>query len=328
MFSGKADCAVLDKSSIVAAGEPSWVENVFVYQKGVQPDRYYVRFTSGKLEGAWFNIVSNSPYSLVLEISKNELSAVAEGDSFEIIPHWTLNTLFPDGGSLTKSSDYASGTNCSIIAKYTYLDGNGELMLPEGSNRTFQKFFYYRQRNGISEWRERGSGETSFNDEIVEPNSFILLRQPEGVADMELSFAGRVSNAPTALEIGNLSPDSGQDNYIALPSAGDVKLSELTETLIDSGAMNSSSYAVIPKDVLCVYDNSESKTNRAASYHYFYYSGNSSPRGWYFVGSGDPALRRADGHILKSGSAMVIIRQSRGRVEFLRVKFTPEYLRK
>lgn len=127
-------------------------------------------------------------------------------------------------------------------------------MLPEGSNRTFQKFFYYRQRNGISEWRERGSGETSFNDEIVEPNSFILLRQPEGVADMELSFTGRVSNAPTALEIGNLSPDSGQDNYIALPSAGDVKLSELTETLIDSGAMNSSSYAVIPKDVLCVYD--------------------------------------------------------------------------
>ena len=56
------------------------------------------------MEGAWFNVLSNNEYALELEIGEAELSKVSAGDSFEVIPHWSLSTLFPDGGGFTPNS--------------------------------------------------------------------------------------------------------------------------------------------------------------------------------------------------------------------------------
>lgn len=62
---------------------------------------FYARFTSGELEGRWFNIVGQSGDALDLNIedtaSPADLSAAGEGDTLAIYPHWTVDTIFPAG---------------------------------------------------------------------------------------------------------------------------------------------------------------------------------------------------------------------------------------
>ena len=85
------------------------------------------------MEGAWFNVLSNNEYALELEIGEAELSKVSAGDSFEVIPHWSLSTLFPDGGGFTPNSSPVYGMGASTIYKYTAFE-NGKIVLDEQRN--------------------------------------------------------------------------------------------------------------------------------------------------------------------------------------------------
>ena len=322
---GVIDSVNLGNKSIIPLGTTSWKDGGFVYDAVFNPEHYYVRFTSGALEGAWFDICANTSFSISLNIGQNDLSLLSKGDRFEIIPHWTLNKLFPNGGNLKKNNIPAKGTKCSIIAKYTYYDEYGNLKIPEGVNNTYQKFFYYRDFNGDVGWRERRSSDIDWGDQIIEPNAFIVLRQPEESESFILKIAGQVSRCSSSVEVISLS-ESNQENYMALPSCADTKLTELTEAFVGSGLMESSIGAVRPADALLVYDNSNYTPNRAPSGTYFHYSGNLSEEGWYRVGTGSPSLRKADNAVIRTGSALVILKKSGSKDNFLRAKYKPSYL--
>ncbi len=123
VFIGKVQSIQSGTTNIVAQGEPNWQSNQFVYVSGAQTDHYYLKFTSGELEGAWYDIKSNGAYYTEIEIGSNELAKVAAGDSFEIIPHWTLGTLFPNGGGLTAApSLFTVLTKATSIHLYVYYD--------------------------------------------------------------------------------------------------------------------------------------------------------------------------------------------------------------
>ena len=114
---------------------------------------------------------------------------------------------------------------------------------------------------------------------------------------------------------------------MALPSCADTKLTELTEAFVGSGLMESSIGAVRPADALLVYDNSSYTPNRAPSGTYFYYAGSLSEEGWYKVGTGSPSLRKADNTVIRTGSALVILKKSGSEDNFLRAKYKPFYLK-
>lgn len=323
---GIIDSVNLENKTIIPLGTTSWKDGGFVYDAVFNPEHYYVRFTSGALEGAWFDIRANTSFSISLNIGQNDLSLLSKGDRFEIIPHWTLNKLFPNGGNLKKNNIPAKGTKCSIIAKYTYYDEYGNLKIPEGVNNTYQKFFYYRDFNGDVGWRERRSSDIDWGEQIIEPNAFIVLRQPEESESFILKIAGQVSGCSSSVEVVSLSA-SNQENYMALPSCADTKLTELTEAFVGSGLMESSIGAVRPADALLVYDNSSYTPNRAPSGTYFYYAGSLSEEGWYKVGTGSPSLRKADNTVIRTGSALVILKKSGSEDNFLRAKYKPFYLK-
>lgn len=323
---GIIDSVNLENKTIIPLGTTSWENDSFVYDAAINPEHYYVKFTSGALEGAWFDIRANTNFSISLNIGQNDLSLLSKGDRFEIIPHWTLNKLFPKGGNLKKNDIPAKGIKCSIIAKYTYYDEYGNLKIPEGVNNTYQKFFYYRDFNGDVGWRERRSSDIDWGEQIIEPNAFIVLRQPEESESFILKIAGQVSGCSSSVEVVSLSA-SNQENYMALPSCADTKLTELTEAFVGSGLMESSIGAVRPADALLVYDNSSYTPNRAPSGTYFYYAGSLSEEGWYKVGTGSPSLRKADNTVIRTGSALVILKKSGSEDNFLRAKYKPFYLK-
>lgn len=108
---GILDSVNFDTLSIIPAGETFWKENQFKYDGAKNSEHYYILFTSGALEGAWFDIIQNTSSSVSLNIGKNDLSLLDRGDKFEIIAHWTLNKLFPNGGVLKKNDIPAKCVN-------------------------------------------------------------------------------------------------------------------------------------------------------------------------------------------------------------------------
>ena len=71
VFTGKVQSVQSGTTNIVAQGEPNWSANQFVYVAGSQTNHYYLKFTSGELEGAWYDIKSNGAYFAEIEYAKH-----------------------------------------------------------------------------------------------------------------------------------------------------------------------------------------------------------------------------------------------------------------
>ena len=64
----------------------------------------------------------------------------------------------------------------------------------------------------------------------------MVLRQPKDADKLILKIPGQVSNCASVIEVIQNS-DLNQESYTAFPSCSDVKLSDLTESFIESGLM-------------------------------------------------------------------------------------------
>lgn len=142
------------------------------------------------------------------------------------------------------------------------------------------------------------NGRTVANDDIIEPNTFIVVRQPE-TESATISVSGTIPLCSTTIELATYDEISDQDNYIAVPAATDIKLSDLTSALIESGIFApTTSPLPIAVDSIYVYDNSVIQKNKAPSKSYFYRS--TGNVGWY---SGKTL---ANDDVIKAGSAILI----------------------
>ena len=80
-----------DKITIKPSINPKWKVNKFIDRK------YYVLFTSGKLEGGWFDIISNTENELEISIRRHDKLNLSLNDTFEIIQHYTISELLKYG---------------------------------------------------------------------------------------------------------------------------------------------------------------------------------------------------------------------------------------
>ena len=318
VFTGKVQSVQSGTTNIVAQGEPNWTANQFVYVAGSQTDHYYLKFTSGELEGAWYDIKSNGAYSAEIEIGSGELAKVKANDTFEIIPHWTLSTLFPNGGGFTKSTKLAMGAGATYLYKYTKWD-NG-VAYQSGTNRAAVDSFFFRERGSTVGWRNNAKADAS--DDVIEPNGVLTVVQPDEACS--ISIVGVIPMCATSFEIFTTEENGtveNQDIFVAVPSAVDMKLSDLTPTLIDSSAFTASTaVASAPVDTLFLYQNTKIGKNLVAD-ETCYYRNRGSTKKWL-----DSSKADASNIELKASTVMKIRKKAGAEAVVYRCKFVPDYI--
>ena len=318
VFTGKVQSVQNGTTNIVAQGEPNWSANQFVYVAGSQTDHYYLKFTSGELEGAWYDIKSNGAYFAEIEIGSAELAKVKANDSFQIIPHWTLATLFPDGGGFTKSTKMTMGTGATFLYKYT--KWNDGMVYQSGTNRAAVDSFFYRERGTTVGWRNNAKKDAS--DEVIEPNGVLKVVQPDEAC--AIAITGVIPMCATSFEVFTTEADGvvdNQDIYVAVPSAVNMKLSELTSSLIDTNIFASSTGMVsAPVDTLFLYQNEKVGKNLVAD-ETCYYRKRGATTKWL-----DSAKADANNLELKASAVMKIRKKAGTEAVGYRCKFVPSYI--
>ncbi len=317
-FSGVVEGIQTANFKIVAKGEPQWTTNKFVYSAGSQPNHYYLKFTSGALEGAWYDINSNDAYSLSIDIGPAEFAKISEGDSFQIIPHWTMCTLFPDGGGFIKSLT-GRPSGASLLYRYTKFTEDG-VVCPVGINRALAYSYLYVQRDPINGWRNGSDLSEDSSNEVIEPNSVIKVSQPAETSTV--TFTGIIPECATSFELFTMPGEEGesqpQDIYVATPSAVDIKMSDLTECLVNSGAFATGVRA--GTDFIYIYRNERIGKNLTQDDSCWYIKRGDVER-WVDEDQGD-----GGGCILKAGGIIVIRKAATSEPVAMRCTFYPSYL--
>lgn len=314
VFTGKVQSVQSGTTNIVAQGEPNWSANQFVYVAGSQTNHYYLKFTSGELEGAWYDIKSNGAYFAEIEIGSAELAKVQANDTFQIIPHWTLATLFPNGGGFTAGKTIATSTQLRKYTSWTESDG---LSVPVGKNRAFSATYYFRKSGTKSAWCN--SSNKSVNDEVLEPHTFFKVNQPNELGSTTASYNGVIPMSKQSIEVfANANVD--QDIYFTVPSAVDMTVSEFTASLVETGVFTSTQ-TLTSIDTLIVYNNETAKLRPAPDLICFHRAKGTKQMWCTSAGT------NVDNYVLKAGS-VVILRKKASASDFSqRVVFNPTYVK-
>jgi len=261
----RAACGLVDSSAgtvVQVKGSPAWSNNQFVYSSGVQTDSYYFKVRSGLKEGSAYTITASGPNTLTLDMAGDNLNGLSANDRFEIIPYWTLATVFPGGAGIHESLSDLVHKSEVLVFDLNYA----------GINPSASKTYFFYQGN----WQQTGSGEVR-NDDVLWPDAYFIVRH-RIATDTTLMVRGAVIMSKLATSLGT-DPSARQDNIVALQRPVAVSLND--SGLITSGAFIPSLNDLMHADELLTFDNSVAGRNKSASATYFYYSG-----AWRRIGSG------------------------------------------
>lgn len=207
---------------ITVRGAPAWTSGQWANtstQGGA-----YVRFLSGALTGHYVAITANTANAVSVDAAGLNLSTLAAGDRLEIVPFWTLGSLYP-----------ASAAGSAFIASASALARQTELMVFDhqaiGVGRAPSATYYFA--NGA--WRKVGAAATaSFNHVVVLPDTYLLQRNKATAT--QLGRTGQVSVGAQSTIIEAV-VDRPNDNYVALNYPVPVRLidSGLETVVLDSG---------------------------------------------------------------------------------------------
>jgi len=264
--SGMVDSVAENK--VLARGTLNWISNQFVYASGLQSNTYYIRFESGTKEGSYYPITSNDTNNLTLDLGSDTLGGVAQRDLFSIVPYWTLGTVFPNGKGVFTSTSTLTHKTEVLIPNYT---GSG-INLSAGAT-----YFYFTNTTaGFAAWRLFGSASTNRNDDILQPNVYLIVRHKIATNTTFTSLGG-VILAKIEIPL-NISSSTKQDNVVALTRSVPVSLDD--SGLVASGAFTPSTSSLAHKDELLTFDNTTTNFNKSAAGLYYY-----SNSGWRKFGT-------------------------------------------
>lgn len=265
-------------STSIAISSAAWTDGQFAPGS----ETYYIRMLSGSLAGQFFVITGNTASVLSVDAAGLNLSTINSGDNAEIVPFWTLGTLYP-----------ASQAGTAFIASASSFNRQTELLffdaIASGINRSASSIYYFT--NGA--WRKVGqSAATSFNSTIIYPDTYFLHRNK--ATPTSLVYVGRVQPgaAGTVIE----ARAAQHDNYVAISFPVDVTLGQ--SGLKEAGFMTSAS-AFNRADQLLVFGANQTGINKSASTIYYYLNG-----GWRKVGQ--PVTSDFSSDTLPAGSGFII----------------------
>lgn len=232
-------------------------------------DSHYLQFSDGALAGQWFQVSTSSATSITVAEDLEALGAAA-GDTFRVIPFWTLSTLF--GTDFPVSTDPFTpvaeilgndvtgiGINKAPASNYAYHDGSSG----------FVAAGWFDVSNAFG---------GTVDDHKLSPDTFITIRNQSG-SEYSLVLAGAVPTLP--LSIGVVADASSpNDNLVYNPYPADIQLS--LSSLIDVVDVSTDPFS--PLTEVVVYE-SFTGLNPAPTANYAYHDGSSGfvAAGWFNV---------------------------------------------
>jgi uncharacterized protein (TIGR02597 family) len=297
----KAACGLVQSASgnvVTVNGSPGWTTDQFVYSAGIQPDSHYIYFRNGAKEGRYYPITANGPASLTLNLSGDTLAGVSGSDRFDIIPYWTLATIFPNGQGINISPTPGNRPTEVFIHDVNAV----------GIDLTASRIYYL----GPGGWRQLGQGTANKNDDVLLPDAYITVRH-NIAGNTTLTLRGSVLMSKWALPLAT-HPSSKQDNPVSLPRPVPVSLTQ--SGLFQSGAFNASPTPGNRTDELFTFDNTLTGIDRTASKIYYYWNG-----AWRRLGAGTADV---GAEIVFAPATTAIIRKNLGASTPLWVN-TPTY---
>lgn len=260
-------------NTITISNSPGWVPGQFIYSAGTQSNHYYAFIASGTNEGAYYPITNNTSSALNVELVPETLGGVAPGDRIKVIPYWTLGTAFPDGNGITPSA--SAGTRLT------------ELLVPDledtGINPGSSAVYYFFTNASTRVWRKVSGGTTSRNDEILVPDSYLIIRHNTGSLTEVLSVGNVVMKKQRTPVAWNANGGTLRDNPIFLVRPASVSLND--SGLYQSGAFRASPSAGSRTDELLAISPTELGYNKGAASIYYYFT-NATTSAWRMVGGG------------------------------------------
>jgi len=258
---------------------------------------HYLWITSGTLEGNWY-VVSSSDASSVTVSDDLETAGLVASDTFEVIPLWTLNTLFPDGAGFTASPDPFAPVAFILTSDIT---GEGTNLAPGTA------YFYHDGSLGPAGWYINGDiAAGTQNTVALSPEAYITIRNGTS-SDITATVSGTVP--ATVVNNDVIQRAAGdQDNQIPNPYPASVTLSNSGLETGSTPALTPSPDPFAPIDLLLVFDAQPTATNPAPDKVFFYHDGSLGPAGWYL--NGDIAAGTQDAYEIPAGAAIVVRRAS------------------
>jgi len=218
---------------------------------------HYLRFRDGGMDGAWFEVTGNTSASITIEVGLASLGGLSTDEMFDVIPHWTIETLLPKASQTTlhpSAGKLPPGRASSLML--ADLTREGIRLAPD-------RIFFVNSQG----WFEAARGFPAAGEVLVKPGQVLVVRHKPGAADTVFRTTNRVHryDHPTLLKSG---PDGPQDHAVGLMRPVPVKLSDLDldGTAFVSSASNAPGDR---KDELLVYDNLTAALNKAPSKTYF-----------------------------------------------------------
>jgi uncharacterized protein (TIGR02597 family) len=274
-----------------------------VYADGSQNEKYYLLFTTGTLEGRTFDVTANDTDSITVDQGGDTDVQTLNGgntDDFEIRPHWTLNTVFPDGANFDKSTDPFSASGLIMVRLETE---PGEF-IPV----TTTYLYYDSSTNSEDGWynaNDLAAGKA--NDVILKQTVFYACKN-KSLTDYTVSLVGDVPLVDRKVSLRLNADGVKQGNYIALAFPVEMSLAE-SNLAATTGFRKSTDPFEVDGDRVLLYADNITNYNPAPSVVYIYYdSSTNSEDGWY--NANDLAAGKQDDvKVFKPGKGYIISKQ-------------------
>lgn len=301
------DAVFVGSVSSVLAGTVGFVQSL----PDLSPEKFFLLVTndSSAISGQWFEITSATSNSVTVSEDLQALQ-LSSADQVKIIPFWTLDTLFENGGGLPVSSDVFD-SQVQILINPINLPG---INLP-----TVQAYFYHDGSMGPAGWYDVSNPSTGLkNSTALTPDSFLTIRN-YSAQNTTLNLSGFVPASTIATSV--LSSSSYlQDSLIYNPYPKEISL--LLSKLVDDQVVRASSDVFDPIDTVLIYSYNTGNINPSTTSAYFYHDGSMGAAGWYDVSDPSEGIKNLD--TIPAGSA-IVIRRGIGNNEIIFWKPTLPY---
>jgi uncharacterized protein (TIGR02597 family) len=296
------ETSVTDVSGDVITVGATLVADQFVFADPTQLNHYYVRVTktgspTSAVLGRWYDVTDNGTGDITVAdpdlATTIEAQGLAVGDTVQVVPYWSLDTLLPQGGGLDSTTDFTSlqgtvqiqpqmtaGTNLAAASQHIYWTGGQSL---------------------ADGWYNIGTGLGSGTDPIA-PDTFLGLRNPGGLKSVTIVGAVPVADEVTTSLV-TLQADTAQDNMVSNGYPVPLTLAQLQ--LFESGAFVSTTDFTVLKDQLLLFPPTPNGINVAPARTLIYWTGGQSlADGWYDIGSGAGPLDNSE--VIGAGQAFIV----------------------
>ena len=222
---------------------------------------HYLQFTDGGTRsGRVYPVSSHDGGSITIDLDGDNLSGVTDGDRFQVIPYWTLATIFPPD---EQSTIHVSAGKLAPTRKTRVMFFD---QVSQGSGLAPDRIFFLTDDG----WFRSDVGFPPADATIVPPGKALVVRHQSGDGDTTFTSGDLVFDSDFSTPL-RTRTGGDQDNASALVRPVPVKLSDLD---LDTVFSNSSSTAAGSRtDELILYDNVGQGFNKPPAAIYFKVAG-------------------------------------------------------